>query len=102
MKYKELEVFEDKHLRIISHDRFLVIYNEETQELTVHSGIKVNLDFCKDLALNVEGDLDITVDGEINFHSTEDLSIDSKNVYLNSGTSKQIRSNLKQINSSGE
>lgn len=96
----EIVELKDKGLEIIYNDNFTIVFNKNTKELSIHSGIKVNLEFCKDLEIKVNGDLDITVDGEINLHTTEDLSIDSKTIFLNSDMSKQVRSNQKQINNS--
>jgi len=89
MTYKDLQVVEEGNLKIISNDKFVLIYNMVTEEIILQSNIKANLSFTNGLNLNVKGDFDITVDGQTNLFTTKDFAIDSKTLWLNSGVTKQ-------------
>lgn len=96
MSYNDIEIVEEENIKIITNKNFVITYNKKTEELTVHSNIKVNLDFCNDLSLNVSGDLDISLKGDFNIYSSNDVCVDSKCLYLNSGVSKQAMNEHKE------
>ena len=96
MSYNDIEIVDEGNTKIITNNNFVIVYNKKTEELTVNSNIKVNLDFCNDLCLNVSGDLDISMSGDFNIYSSNDVSIDSKCLYLNSGASKQAINKYKE------
>ena len=77
-------------LEIITNDNFIVIYNKVTKEVSIKSNIKLNIDFCTDLSLNIDGKLDINVANDININTNKEFFINSKILWLNSENKKQI------------
>jgi hypothetical protein len=76
---KDIEIVDISETKeVIVNDNFIVVYDKENKEVSVHSKIKLNIDFCTDLSLNITGALDLNVTDNINIRTNKECFIDSK------------------------
>lgn len=83
MKSTEIVSFSDTK-EVVVNDNFVVVYDKESKEVTIRSNVKLNIDFCTDLSLNINGSLDLNASDNINIRANKECFINSKTLWLNS------------------
>lgn len=89
MNSNEVKTMSKENVDVIMSDNYVVIYNKDTQKLTIQTNVDLNITSCNNLEININGDLDINVNGEINILAKNDFAIDSDTIWLNSEMTKQ-------------
>lgn len=85
---KDIKVFEENNLKIISNENFTVVYDTETNRITLNSNIPVNIQ-SNQLSLDIEGEFNIQAKN-LNIYTDNKISLlTGGNLYLNTPDSEQ-------------
>ena len=85
---EDKQIFEENNLKIISNENFTIVYDTESNKITLNSNIPVNIQ-SNQLSLDIDGEFNIQA-RDLNIYTDNNISfLTEGKLYLNTPPYKQ-------------